>query len=98
FLYTSKRESFGMPILESMACGTPVITSKFSCMPEIANEAAILVDTNDPGKIGAGIEKILSDEELYNRLVEKGFERAKKYNWDKAAYKMLSIYEEFNPA
>lgn len=94
FLYTSKRESFGLPIIESMACGTPVITSQISSMPEIAGDAAHLVDPNDAFSIASGISKILSEVDYRNKLINDGYERAQKFSWKDTAKELLKIYGE----
>jgi glycosyltransferase involved in cell wall biosynthesis len=93
FLYTSKRESFGLPIIESMACGTPVITSQISSMPEVAGNAAHLVDPNDKTSIGLGISKVLSEVSYRNSLIEVGYTRAKEFSWVNTAIQLLKIYE-----
>ena len=94
FLYTSRRESFGMPILESMACGTPVITSTTSSMPEIAGDAAHLVDPDDKISIADGITKVLSDEGYYRQLIERGYNRSARFSWDNSAKQLLEVYKE----
>ncbi len=94
FLYPSLRESFGIPILEGMACGVPVITSNTSSMPEIAGDAAAIVDPFKPEEILASIERILEDENFRNELCEKGIERAKLFSWENMAAKYLELYEE----
>ncbi|MFM9840083.1 MAG: glycosyltransferase [Cyclobacteriaceae bacterium] len=94
FLYTSKRESFGLPIIESMACGTPVITSQISSMPEIAGDAAHLVDPNDQFSIASGISKILIEEDYRNKLISAGYERAQKFSWETTAKELLKKYNE----
>jgi glycosyltransferase involved in cell wall biosynthesis len=94
FLYPSLRESFGIPILEGMACGVPVITSNTSSMPEIAGDAAAIVDPFKPEEILAAIERILADEKFRNELCEKGIERAKLFSWRNMAVKYLELYEE----
>jgi glycosyltransferase involved in cell wall biosynthesis len=94
FLYTSKRESFGLPILESMACGTPVITSMTSSMPEIAGGAAHLIDPNDKVSIGSGILKILSDTDYRDRLIQAGHERANQFKWENTVKELVKVYRE----
>jgi len=94
FLYPSLRESFGIPILEGMACGVPVITSNTSSMPEIAGDAAAIVDPFKPEEILAAIERILADEKFRNELGEKGIERAKLFSWKNMAAKYLELYEQ----
>ncbi len=94
FLYPSLRESFGIPILEGMACGVPVITSNTSSMPEIAGDAAILVDPTKPDEIVSAIERILGDEKFRDALCEKGIERAAQFSWKHMAEKYLELYKE----
>ena len=92
FLYTSLRESFGIPLLESMACGTPVITSNTSSMPEIAGEDALLINPEDDESISKMMLKIENDESLYNQQREYGLERAKMFSWKKTAENLLKVY------
>ena len=94
FLYPSLRESFGIPILEGMACDVPVITSNTSSMPEIAGDAAAIVDPYKPEEITGAIEKILSDDSYKNMLCKKGLERVKQFTWKNMAYKYKRLYEE----
>ena len=92
FLYPSKRESFGMPILESMACGTPVITSTTSAMPEVAGSAALQANPLDPPVIGQQIYNVLSDQALREELIERGQARASNFTWQRTAHQVLDIY------
>jgi glycosyltransferase involved in cell wall biosynthesis len=94
FIYASIRESFGIPILEGMAAGVPVITSNVSCMPEIAGDAASLVNPHNPSDIAAGIHKILDDRNYVDDLIEKGYARTKHFSWNISATKVLEIYKE----
>ena len=94
FLYPSLRESFGIPILEGMACGVPVITSNTSSMPEIAGDAAAIVDPTKPDEIVAAIQRILSDKAYTNDLCEKGIARAKKFSWRAMAERYLELYKK----
>jgi glycosyltransferase involved in cell wall biosynthesis len=98
FMYTSKRESFGMPIIESMACGTPVITSNTSSMPEIAGGAAYIINPDDKTSIGDGIKNVLSDKTVNDRLIELGISRAKEFNWGKSVKHILRLYNEMVPS
>ena len=94
FIYTSYRESFGIPILEAMACGTPVITSNTSAMPEIAGEKGILTDPYQPGKIAEAILKLENEPEYRNNAIAYGLERARLFSWENTAKSVLQIYKE----
>ncbi len=94
FLYPSLRESFGIPILEGMACGVPVITSNTSSMPEIAGDAAVLVNPNKSDEIVAAIDKILNNEIFRNNLCKKGIDRAAQFSWKHMAEMYLELYKE----
>jgi glycosyltransferase involved in cell wall biosynthesis len=93
FLFPSLSEGFGMPVIEAMACGTPVITSKISCMPEIAGDAALLVDPVSAPSIADGLLRMLGNAEYRKRKIRDGLSNAKRFSWDTAAEKVLSIYE-----
>ena len=88
------RESFGIPILEGMACGVPVITSNTSSMPEIAGDAAILVNPYKSEEIVRAIEKILNDTEFCENLCQKGIERASLFSWKHMAEMYLKLYKD----
>lgn len=94
FLYPSLRESFGIPILEAMACGAPVITSNTSSMPEITGDAACIVDPLKPDEITAALHRITTDSTYRSRLVEKGYVQAQKFSWKTMAENVLKIYSE----
>ncbi|BAX80470.1 glycosyltransferase family 4 protein [Labilibaculum antarcticum] len=94
FLYPSLRESFGIPILEGMACGVPVITSNTSSMPEIAGDAALIVDPYKSEEIKLAISKILNDDAYRTELCKKGIERAKLFSWKNMAVEYLKLYKE----
>ena len=93
FIYASLRESFGIPILEGMAAGVPVITSNVSCMPEIAKDAAALVDPLNPEEIAAAINRILNNRLYSNQLIIKGKKRIEHFAWIISAAKVLEIYK-----
>lgn len=95
FLYPSLRESFGLPILESMACGTPVITSTTSSMPEIAGDAAKQIDPYDPLQLAGAIKSLMQDEVLRQQYITKGLERVKQFTWRDSAKRLLALYETF---
>ncbi len=93
-LYPSLYEGFGLPILEAMACGTPVITSNVSSMPEVGGQAAIYVDPMDPGDIKKKLEAVIGDEGLRKGLIQKGFEQVRKFSWEKAALETYQAYRK----
>jgi len=95
FLYPSLRESFGIPILEGMACGVPVITSNTSSMPEVAgDDAALIVDPHDPAQITAAIQTLVDDDVLANILSERGILRAQQFSWVVMSQNVLDLYTE----
>lgn len=95
FAYPSLYEGFGLPILEAMACGTPVITSNNSSMAEIAKGTAILIDPRSEGQLKKAIELVLDlNLENYQKLVRASLENARKFSWTKTARETLKVYEE----
>lgn len=94
FLYPSLRESFGIPMLESMACGTPVIAGNTSAMPEIAGEGALLADPLNENDIARKILLLEEDDTFYQQQVDYGLERVKLFSWRKSAEALLKIYKE----
>ena len=92
FVYPSFYEGFGIPPLEAMACGTPVVTSSISSLPEVVGDAGLLVDPNSSDAIADAILRILTDDGLRRELTKKGVERAKLFSWQKAADETLAIY------
>jgi glycosyltransferase involved in cell wall biosynthesis len=90
-VYISLYEGFGLPIIEAMASGTPVITSNISSMPEIAGNAAVLVNPLQLDEISASIEKIIQDYDFRNQLIKLGIENAKKYSWDSSGKKLSDL-------
>ena len=94
FLYTSLRESFGIPLLEGMACGTPVITSNTSSMPEIAGVDAALVDPLDSASITDMMLKLENDMDYYDKIRDYGLNRVKLFSWRRTAESLLALYEE----
>lgn len=92
FVYPSQYEGFGLPVLEAMACGAPVITSSFSSLPEVAGDAAILLDPNDMGALASALQRIVKDAKLRAELSGRGRERAKLFTWERTAEKTLEVY------
>jgi len=93
FVFPSFHESFGMPILEAMACGCPVVTSNVFACPEVAGDAALLVNPFDIKDIALGIYRIIEDDALREELARRGIERSKLFTWRKSALMHLKIYE-----
>lgn len=94
FLYPSFYEGFGIPILEAMACGCPVITSSHGAMKEVAGEAAYLVDPKSVRAIATAMQRIAKDKKLAKELKDKGLKRAKAFSWRETAKKTLKVYEQ----
>jgi glycosyltransferase involved in cell wall biosynthesis len=91
-LYPSLYEGFGLPVLESMACGCPVVTSTTSSLPEVAGNAAILVDPRNPDRIANAMQQVVGDSELRAELIGRGLERARLFSWSKAASETVDVY------
>jgi glycosyltransferase involved in cell wall biosynthesis len=94
FVFPSLYEGFGLPPLEAMASGTPVVTSNVSSLPEVAGDAAVLVDPYDPQAIADGIYRVLTDEKLRRALIHKGIARAGQFSWEQSVRRVRQIYGE----
>lgn len=97
FVFPSLREGFGLPLLEAMACGVPVVTSNISSMPEVAGDAAVLVDPRDVDGLAAAIARMLRDEALRDRLREAGLARSRQFSWEATARRTLDAYVSVAP-
>lgn len=94
FLFPSFEEGFGLPVLEAMAYGVPVVTSQTSSLPEVGGEAALYVDPHDPNDIARHIEEAAEDEERRRQMISRGLERAREFPWSRTAESYLRAYEE----
>jgi len=94
FTFPSLYEGFGIPVLEAMACGTPVVCSKASSLPEVAGDAALLVDPKDVEALSDALARALEDEALREKMIEKGLDQAGRFSWDSAARELLGVFEE----
>ncbi len=92
FVFPSLYEGFGLPVLEAMSCGTPVVTSNISSLPEIVGRAAVLVDPNDVESIASGMVRVLEDQGLRWRLSAEGLVQARRFSWNKAAQETLRVF------
>lgn len=93
FVYPSLYEGFGLPPLEAMACGVPVVTSNTSSLPEVVGDAAVLVDPADVQTMAEAIKQTLEDKNLREKMIKQGFIQAKKFSWEATAIKTLNVYE-----
>lgn len=91
FVYPSLYEGFGLPVLEAMACGCPIVTSNVSSLPEVAGDAAMLVDPRDPRAIAGAIERMMKDNGLRASYVARGLERARRFTWDRSATMTMKV-------
>ena len=94
FCYPSLYEGFGLPILEGMSCGAPVITSRVASMPEVAGDAACLIDPTSEQELAQALERILTDDGLRREMRAEGLRRAASFNWERTAERTLLAYEE----
>lgn len=92
-VYPSLYEGFGLPVLEAMACGTPVVTSNVSALPEVAGDAALYVDPYDTAGLAGALEQVLCDPALATNLRDRGLERASRFSWQETARRTWEVYE-----
>ncbi|MBC8248766.1 MAG: glycosyltransferase family 4 protein [Anaerolineales bacterium] len=93
FVFPSLYEGFGLPPLEAMACGTPVITSNASSLPEVVGKAGLMVEATEVEALTEAMKQVLEDDALREGMMAKGVKQASKFTWEKAAAKLLSLYE-----
>ena len=94
FVFPSRHEGFGLPPLEAMACGTPVVTSNVSSLPEVTGDAAMLVNPGNVFDIVRGIRDVLTDEPLREELIRRGRAQAARFSWERSAMQVLEIYQD----
>jgi glycosyltransferase involved in cell wall biosynthesis len=94
FLFPSLYEGFGIPPLEAMACGTPVLSADKASLPEVLGDAALLINPESVDEICMGMERLAVDRALRSELSRKGSERVKIYTWERSAHILKGIYEE----
>jgi glycosyltransferase involved in cell wall biosynthesis len=95
FVFPTLNEGFGIPVIEAMACGVPVVCSNIEPLPEIAGDAAHFIDPYDPASIAEGISKVISDQNVRRELIKKGFRRAAAFTWENTARKTLEFIMSF---
>ena len=95
FVFPALYEGFGLPPLEAMACGCPVIVSNVASLPEVCGDAAYYVDPYNIESIAEGMQKVLADESLQQSMREKGLKRAKLFSWEKSAKEYVRVFEYF---
>jgi len=93
FAFPSLYEGFGMPVLEAMACGTPVVTSNRSALPEVVGDAGLLVDPYDTDAICAGLADLLDHQDRRDDLARRGLDRARRFTWGQVAEQTVRVYD-----
>lgn len=92
FVYPSFYEGFGLPVLEAMACGCPVICSQVASMPEVAGDAALYCSPHDPDELAHRIDAVIEDSSLRSQLIERGIQRARQFSWQKSAEQTINLF------
>ena len=93
FSFPSRYEGFGIPLVEAMACGCPIVTANTCAPPEVVDGAAVLVDPYDVPAIAEGMRKVLRDRSLRDKMIARGLERAQDFSWDKCARQVLAVFD-----
>lgn len=93
FLFPSLYEGFGLPVVEAMSCGAPVVTSNVSSLPEISDDAALMIDPKSEEELATAMKTLIQNETLRLQLMEKGFQQARRFSWQKMARETLQVYE-----
>jgi glycosyltransferase involved in cell wall biosynthesis len=94
FVFPSLYEGFGLPPLEAMAAGAPVISSNVSSLPEVVGDAAILIDPTDAGAIAAAMARVLGDPQLRDEMIRRGRERVAAFSWERSVARVRQVYGE----
>jgi len=92
--FHGRQQGLGLPVLEAIACGTPVVCSNTSSLPEVAGDAALLVDPTDGRALAGAMERVLRDETLRTTLRARGMEKVRGFTWEQAAQKTLMVYRK----
>ncbi len=87
-------EGFGLPVLEAMACGTPVLTSNVSSLPEVAGDAALLIDPHETQAIADGLTRLITDSTLREQLIARGYQQAARFTWERSARELRAVYHQ----
>lgn len=96
FAYPSHYEGFGIPVIEAMACGTPVVCANNSCLPEVAGQSALQITATDTTALSQGLYDLIVDLSLRELVITEGFNQAKKFNWPSAAQRLLDVYNRMS--
>ena len=94
FVFPSTQEGFGLPPLEAMATGTPVVCSNSTSLPEVVGDAAIMFKATDMDELAAAMARVLTDSQLADQLRQRGFLQVRRFSWDAAARQIIRVYEE----